>query len=279
MSVLDRNPPKADLRLPYGSLPLQFGDLWLPKPAPNHPISRFPLIVFIHGGWWQSAYDLGYAGFLCEAMRALGVAVWSLEYRRVGNPGGGWPGTMQDVAAGMDHVVMLASAYPIDLHRVIAAGHSAGGHLAFWLAGRHHIPHTSPLAEPQPNLGLRGVVGLAGAVDLRLTIELTNFFSFRNGAPSVRDLMGGDPKQYPERYAAADPGQLLPLGVPQMLVQGTDDDQIPPQLPARWADNARRQGDHVDLRIIPGADHFDIVDPESSTWHVTRDAFLSLLRP
>jgi acetyl esterase/lipase len=280
MSVLDRNPPKCELRLPYGPLPLQFGDLWLPKGLPKsvgQAVVRSPLIVFIHGGWWQSAYDLNYASFLCQVMRSLGVAVWSLEYRRVGDAGGGWPGTMQDVAAGMDHVVKLASAYPIDTHRVITAGHSAGGQLAFWLAGRHHIPHTSPLAEPQPSLGLRGCVALAGAVDLRLTIDLSGFFSFRNGAPCVRELMGGDARQRPDRFAAANPVELLPLGVPQILVQGTDDDQIPSQLPGRWADNARRQGDFVEVRMVPGADHFDIVDPESSAWHVTRDALLSLL--
>jgi acetyl esterase/lipase len=277
MSVLDRNPPKADLRLPYGPLPLQFGDLWLPKSDGNAK-HRWPLVVFIHGGWWKAEYDLGYAGFLCEAMRSQGVAVWSLEYRRVGDEGGGWPGTMQDVAAGMDHVEKLAQAYPLDLQRVIAAGHSAGGHVAFWLAGRHHIPHASPLYEPQPTVALRGVVALAGAVDLRLTIELGGFFSFSNGGPSVRALLGGDPKQVPERYSAADPGRLLPLGVRQILVQGSNDDQIPAELPQRWAENAKRQGDAVEVKIVPGADHFEVVDPQSKAWPVSRDAMLSLLR-
>jgi acetyl esterase/lipase len=277
MSVLDRTPPKSDLRLSYGPLPLQFGDLWLPKPSADAK-HRWPLIVFVHGGWWKAEYGLGYAGFLCAAVKAQGIAVWSLEYRRVGDEGGGWPGTMQDVAAGMDHVAALAKAYPLDTTRVSAAGHSAGGHLAFWLAGRHHIPHTSVLATPQPSLTLRGVVSLAGAVDLRLTLDLTGFFSFQNGGPAVRALMGGDPKQYPERYAAANPGELLPLSVRQILVQGTDDNQIPPQLPGRWAENARRQGDTVDVKIVPGAGHFDIVDPESPAWSVSRDAMLSVLR-
>jgi acetyl esterase/lipase len=277
MSVLDRNPPKSDLRLPYGSLPLQFGDLWLPKLTAGAK-HRWPLVVFVHGGWWKSEYDLDYAGFLCEAMRAQGVAVWSLEYRRVGDDGGGFSGTMQDVAAGMDHVAELAKAYPLDTTKVIAAGHSAGGQLAFWLAGRHHIPHDSVLAQPQPTIPLRGVVALAGAVDLRLTIELTGFFTFQNGGPNTKSLMGGDPKQYPERYAAANPGQLLPFGMRQILVQGSDDDQIAPQLPQRWAAEARRQGDSVEVLIVPNADHFDIVDPESKAWPVTREAMLSLLR-
>ena len=277
MSVLDREPPKAKLRLPYGSLPLQFGDLWIPKHE-RPPQRGWPLLVFVHGGWWQAAYDLSYGGFLCDAMRANGVAVWSIEYRRVGDAGGGWPGTLQDVAAGMNYVAKLAEAYPLDLTRVAAAGHSAGGQLAFWLAGRHHIPHTSVLAEPGPKVALRGVVGLAGAVDLQLTIELGGIFSFRNGAPSTRSVMGGSPEDVPERYAAADPGMLLPLSVMQVLVQGSDDDQIPPELPQRWAEKARRQGDAVEVKIVKGADHFDVVDPESRAWPTSRDAMLSVLR-
>jgi len=276
MNILDRTPPKADHRLPYGNLPMQFGDLWLPASA--SAAHRSPLLVFLHGGWWKSAYDLGYASFLCAAMKAQGVAVWSLEYRRVGDDGGGWPGTMQDVAAGMDHVVKLAEAFPLDTTRAIAAGHSAGGQLAFWLAGRHHIPHSNVLAEPVPNLALKGVVALAGSVDLRLTIDLGGFFSFSNGGPAVRALLGGSPQDVPERYAAADPGALLPLGVPQILVQASEDDQIPPALPLRWQQNAQRQGDRVEVKIVPGADHFDVIDPESRAWPVSRDAMLSLLR-
>lgn len=277
MDILDRTPPKADFRLPYGDLPLQFGDLWLPGLGNSQPGHRHPLVVFVHGGWWKSEYDLGYAGFLCEAMKAAGVAVWSLEYRRVGDTGGGWPGTMQDVALGMDCVVKLADIYHLDITRVVAAGHSAGGHLAFWLAARHHIPHSSVLASTQPNLGLKGVVALAGAVDLQLTLDLGGFFSFTSGGPAVKALMGGTPGTVPARYAAADPGELLPLGVPQILVQGIEDDQIPPTLPTRWADMARRQGDPVEVHMIPGASHFDVVDPQSKAWPASRDAMLKLL--
>ncbi len=277
MSVLDRNPPKCDLRLPYGPLALQFGDLWMPNVIAVHK-QRWPLMIFIHGGWWKAEYDLGYVGFLCEAMRGQGVAVWSLEYRRIGDDGGGWPGTMQDIAAGFDHVAKLAEAYPLDLQRVIAAGHSAGGQLAFWLAGRHHIPHKSVLAEPQPKVTLHGVVALAGAVDLRLMIDLSGFFSFDHGGPAVRGLMGGDSKQVPERFSAADPGLLLPLGVRQILVQGSYDDQIPAELPQGWADKAKRQGDLVEVKIVPQSDHFDVVDPESRAWPVSRDAMLALLK-
>jgi acetyl esterase/lipase len=275
MDVLSRTPPRADHRIPYGSDSLQFGDLWIP--APPHAHALVPVIVVVHGGWWQNAYDLAYCGFLCEALKAMGIAAWSLEYRRVGDAGGAWPGTIQDVAAGFDFVATLAKTFPLDLDRVVAAGHSAGGQLAFWLAGRHHIPHQSSLHEPQPKVAVKGLVGLAGAVDLRLTIDLSGLFEFANGKPSVISLMGGTPQQFPERYAAANPGDLLPLNVRQVLVQGSDDEQIPPTLPQRYADNARRQGDSVEVKIVRGAGHFDVVDPASGAWPTVRAAILSAL--
>jgi len=276
MDILDRTPPKADFRVSYGTGSLQFGDLWMPTPV--HAGALVPVVVVVHGGWWQSAYDLSYCGFLCQALKALGVAAWSLEYRRVGDAGGGWPGTMQDIAAGFDFLPTLAKSHPLNLSRVIAAGHSAGGQLAFWLAGRHHIPHTSVLHDPQPTGVLRGVVGLAGAVDLRLTIDLGGVFEFANGKPSVESLMGGPPKQWPERYAAANPADLLPLSVPQVLVQGSEDDQIPSALPGRWAEMARRQGDPVEVKIVRGEGHFDVVDPQSKAWPAVRDAMMGLLK-
>ena len=275
MNVLDRTPPNADHRIAYGSHPLQFGDLWLPK-APATGL--LPLVVFLHGGWWRSEFDLAYGGHLCAALKTEGFAVWSIEYRRVGRTEGGWPATFQDVAAGFDHLATLARSYPVDASRVVATGHSAGGHLAFWLAGRHHIPHTSPLAEPQARIVPHGVVGLAAAVDLRLTADLSGYLTFAHDKQEVYRLMGGSPEQVPERYSAGDPGALLPLNIPQTLIQGTEDAQIPPGLPARWAGMARRQGDHVTVTIVPGADHFDVVDPLSQAWPVVRDAVKAMFR-
>jgi pimeloyl-ACP methyl ester carboxylesterase len=125
---------------------------------------------------------------------------------------------------------------------------------------------------------MRGVVALAGAVDLRLTIDLGGYLRFTRGAPAIRALLGGSPNSVPERYAAADPGLLLPLGLPQILVQGSVDDQIPPELPARWAQQATRQGDQVEVTIVPGAGHFDVVDPTSHAWPLSREAILKALR-
>ncbi len=274
MSVLDRDPPTADRRIPYGPDESQFGDLWLPRP--RHPETRFPVVVFLHGGWWSSGYDLGYGNFLCRALRDhRGVAVWSLEYRRTGSTGGGWPATFEDVAAGFDHLRELAQKIPLDLTRVVVAGHSAGGHLAFWLAGRPHIPRNSRIRIP-PKVPLRGVVALAGAVDLGLLRELSTG-KFAVDREWIAHLMGGSPAEYPDRYAAGDPGQLLPLPCPQALVQGTADLQIPPSLPNRWAAKSRPGGVPCSVTLVPDADHFDVVDPDSRAWPAVQTAILNLL--
>lgn len=274
MDLLSRTHPVADHRIHYGPGKDQFGDLWLPTRKGNPP-----LLVFIHGGWWKSEYDLSYGGHLCSAIRDTGVAVWSIEYRRVGETGGGWPNTFKDVAAGYDFIPTLAKTYPLDLTRVVAAGHSAGGHLAFWLAGRQHILAGSPIEAPQPHPPLSAIISLAGAVDLQLTIDLSGHLAFAHDRSEVYALMGGAPSDQPERYLAADPGHLLPFNVPQLLLQGTDDDQIPPDLPKRWAEKARRMGDHVTVTMIPGADHFHVVDPQSAAWPTVQSVILHALQP
>jgi acetyl esterase/lipase len=268
MDILSRPIPSADHRIPYGSGLCQFGDLWMPQPRGP---GLLPLVVFFHGGWWKSEYDLGYAGHLCAALKKEGIATWSVEYRRVGETGGGWPATFQDAAAGFDYAATLARSYPLDLSRVITMGHSAGGHLAFWVAGRHHIQANSEIYQPRPKVALLGTIALAGAVDLRLTIDLSGYFSYAHDKHEVYGLMGGRPQDLPDRYKAGNPGDLLPFHVPQVLIQGTADDQIPPELPARWAEMARRLGDTTTVNMIASADHFDVVDPESGAWGTVRD--------
>jgi acetyl esterase/lipase len=269
MDILSRPIPSADHRIPYGSGLCQFGDLWMPQPRGP---GLLPLVVFFHGGWWKSEYDLGYAGHLCAALKKEGIAMWSVEYRRVGETGGGWPATFQDAAAGFDYAATLARSYPLDLSRVVTMGHSAGGHLAFWVAGRHHIQANSEIYQPRPKVALLGTIALAGAVDLRLTIDLSGYFTYAHDKHEVYALMGGRPQDLPDRYKAGNPGDLLPFHVPQLLIQGTADDQIPPELPARWAEMSRRLGDTATVNLIPSADHFDVVDPESVAWGTVRDS-------
>ena len=151
--ILSLAPPPPDARIPYGPDPNQFGDLRLPKS--NGPP---PLVVNIHGGFWRARYDLAHAGHLCAALATAGFASWNLEYRRVGNPGGGWPGSFEDVTHGFQFLPQIAAKYRLDLKRVIVMGHSAGGQLALVLAAH------------QPSL--RGVISLAGAVDMRRVHEL-----------------------------------------------------------------------------------------------------------
>jgi len=209
--VLSFPPPRAQHRIPYGSDPCQFGDLWLPQPPGPHPV-----VAFIHGGFWRSRYGLEHAGFLCQALARSGLAAWSIEYRRLGDPDGGWPGTFLDVAQAIGHLRALAPQYALDLERLLLMGHSAGGHLALWVAGAGRLSPGDPLHVAQPSsLSLRAVVALAGVSDLRRAWEL----GLSQGV--VEELLGGRPEQVPERYAAASPQELLPLGVPQILVHGS----------------------------------------------------------
>lgn len=275
MDILSRPAPTADHRIHYGPGVYQFGDLWMPQPAGK---ALLPLVVFFHGGWWRSEYDLGYAGHLCADLKKHGIAAWSVEYRRVGSTGGGWPTTFQDAASGFDYAATLAKTYPLDLSRVVTMGHSAGGHLAFWIAGRHHIDPHSEIYEPRPQVPLKGAIALAGAVDLRMTIDLSGYFQFAHDKREVFDLMGGKPADLSDRYKAGSPGDLLPFHVPQFLIQGTDDEQIPPDLPSRWKDLARGHGDSAAVSMIPGADHFDVVDPQSAAWGKIRDIVFNSLK-
>ena len=126
--------PEAQHRIAYGPGPQQFGELRLPDGAGPHPV-----VIVVHGGCWLAEYDLGYMSSLAAALTADGVATWSIEYRRVGDDGGGWPGTFDDVGAAADHLREIAAEHELDLERVVAVGHSAGGHLALWLAARHGL--------------------------------------------------------------------------------------------------------------------------------------------
>src|SRR3954469_21842065 len=159
--ILELTPPPADLRVPYGSEPAQFGELWLPTDGGPHPV-----VVLLHGGYWRARYGLEYFGHAAAALRDERLAVWNVEYRRLGDPDGGWPGTFLDVGRALDALSDLAERFPLDLGRVVVLGHSAGGHLALWAAGRHRLPDGDPLASSDP-LRLAGTIALAAVSDLR----------------------------------------------------------------------------------------------------------------
>ncbi len=158
--------PPADHRIAYGSDSLHFGELRLPRGSGPHP-----LVVVIHGGCWRSQYDLRHISSASAALTRAGFATWTLEYRRIGNPGGGWPGTFRDVTQGVDYVRTLAQSFPLDTGRVVLLGHSAGGHLALWLAARPNLSRESPLSSPAP-LPVRGVVSWPGSRISVATVQL-----------------------------------------------------------------------------------------------------------
>jgi acetyl esterase/lipase len=262
--VLTRPVPPADHRISYGPNEFQFGELRLPKGAGPHPVA-----IVIHGGCWMSEYGLSYMGHLSAGLTEAGVATWSVEYRRIGNRGGGWPGTFEDVARAADHLRTIAKTYPLDLTRVIAVGHSAGGHLALWLAARKLLPKGSPAYSPDP-LPLRGVAPLAGITDLR-----------RSGTAcdaNVAQLMGGPAKDKAAVYDQASPVELLPLGIPSAIVQGSSDPIIPLEMAKDYAEAAKKKGDDAKLVVIENAGHFEVVDPKSFAWEAVRDEVLALLK-
>jgi acetyl esterase/lipase len=244
-------PPDPDARIAYGGEPLQFGDLRLPPGRGPHP-----LVVFVHGGYWQAIYNLTHAGHLCVDLADHGVATWNVEYRRVGDPGGGWPGCLDDVDAALAHVRRLAERYPLDLERVVLMGHSAGGQLAL-------------LAARQTPIGLRGAVSLAGVVDLRLIHETGD----DNGV--IARMLGGPPEHAPELWRDASPRSYIPLGVPFVLACGTEDVHWEPNVLV--AEEALAAGDDVELVPLPGAGHFELVDPRAAEWEMIREKVQGLL--
>ena len=229
--------PPADGRVPYGDSASQFVDFRFPA-APGVG----PLAVMIHGGFWRVKYDLLPAGHLCAALAGAGFATANVEYRRVGEPGGGWPGTVEDVKQAVQFARLHAARFRGDPHRTIVMGHSAGGHLALWLAGE--------IAD------LAGVVALAPVASLRLAWEL------RLGNGAVAEFLQGSPTEVPGRYQAADPAQR-PSAVPRVLIHGTADEIVPIELSREYV--RLRRCDPVPVRLVelPACDHFDVADPQS----------------
>ena len=236
----------ADHRIPYGDDPSQFGDLFLPKTAGPHPV-----LLMFHGGCWRAQYGLEPMGQLARAIADQGVAVWSLEYRRLGN-GGGWPHTFLDAAHGTDLLRDLASQYDLDLSHVVVTGHSAGGHLALWSAGRNQLPEESPIYTPNP-LPLHSVVALAPVCDLERAV------AWDICVDAADALVGGHPRQAWANYYQGSPSALLPLGIPHITINGTHDHIVPLDYVRHFVESAQKHGDETSLIPIPNVGHFEVV--------------------
>jgi acetyl esterase/lipase len=258
-----------DRRVGYGKDSSQYAELRIPTAAGPHPV-----VVLVHGGCFKAEYatarDLAP---MADALKAEGIATWNIEYRRIGHPGGGWPGTYLDVGRAVDHLRTLAGQYRLDLGRAVMVGHSAGGHLAMWAAGRARLPATSPLYTANP-LPVRGVIDLAGPVDMTANIQ---GYEGLCRDTVITSLLGGTPATVPERYEQASPIRLLPFGIPQLLVAGTLEEFVPLPLMEKYAEAARRAGDPVQLVVIAGAGHFEIASPHSAAWPRVEAAIRSLL--
>ena len=245
------------IRIQYGSKAFQYGELYLAEGGRG----KTPVVLLIHGGFWRAAYGLSLMRGLARNLAQQGISAWNIEYRRVGNADGGWPNTMLDVALATDYLHTLAPQYGLDTERVVTVGHSAGGHLALWVAGRQRI--TSGELIAQEPLQIAGAVSLAGCADLDYVAQLGL------GRDAAIELLGGDPQAVPERYATASPAALLPLGVPQVLIHGTQDNNVPFGVSQFYARKAIEAGDAVTLIELPGADHFVVIDPTSESWAIT----------
>lgn len=222
----------------YGTHRSQVAELSLPDGPGPHPV-----VVLVHGGCWRQRYDRHLMDALAADLAARGWAAWNIEYRRVGlRAGGGWPETGADVAAAIDHLAELDA--PLDLARVAAVGHSAGGHLALWAAGRE-----------KARVLLAAVVGQAAVSDL----EVASAQGVCGGM--VEQLVGGMPQQVPDRYRVASPARRLPLRVPALLVHGDRDDTVPVQMSRDFAAAAG-----CDLAELAGDGHYEHLEPGSRAW-------------
>lgn len=267
-SELSRMPlPAPGERIIYGDGPQQFGELRLPKGD-----GLFTVIVLIHGGCWLNAFDFIYMTRLAAWFADRGVATWTIEYRRLGDSGSGWPGTFLDVAQATDFLRKIAETHHVDLNRVFAAGHSAGGQLALWLASRGKLPAESELFIKDP-IALRGVLGLAAITDLA---------QYRVGPSeschsSVDLLLGGAPEKLPQRYAETSPRQSLPLGVPQVFIQGERDPIVDPASVRAYVEAATKAGDHASILPLPSAGHFETSVPIPQTEPALLEALQQLM--
>jgi acetyl esterase/lipase len=262
----------APLRLFYGPDPCQFGDLRLPAGAGPHPV-----VVVIHGGGWQATSDLAYMAPIAADLCRRGVATWNIEFRRVGDPGGGWPGTLHDVGQAVDFLREIGPRYGLDLARVVTLGHSTGGHLALWLAARPKLaagPDMARALAGESPLALAGAVNLAGTVDVAWHWAMKTAPGRNNTAAK---FLGGSPLEVPERYTLASPQLLLPLGVAQVLAHGGADSMVPLAQSQAYLEKARALGERVELVVVPGVDHLQIVDPTLPGWEPVAAEVLALM--
>jgi len=255
-AYMGQTPVEADARIAYGPSPAQVVDLFLPKGKGPHPV-----VVLIHGGCYLAEYQgLPQTSGIAADLAKRGYAVWNVEYRKLGEPGAGYPGTFLDVADAVDRIRAEAPRYHLDTAKVVALGHSAGGHLALWAAARHRLPKSSPLWRADP-LPIRAVVSLGGIGDLKGQGDV---FAGACGPEPIPSIIAKASRENP--YADTSPAELLPLGARVVMISGAFDHVMPPFTGRAFVEKLRKAGDSAEVMAIPDAGHFDVVMSTTEAW-------------
>ena len=238
----------------YGEHPSQSADLYTPAEQGLHPV-----VVLIHGGYWRTPFDRALMAPLAEDLVSRGFAVWNIDYRRIGDGGGGenWRATFDDVVAALELLSEIGAEHGADVDRIALAGHSAGGHLALWLASEFEVDAVVSQA---------GVANLSDSVGVAASVGSAEEGLGVLDTPAAVELLGGTPKEVPDRYAFASPSALLPLGTPVLVLHGDQDTLLPLQHNKDFVALAKESGEDVELVVFPGVGHFELVDPKHESW-------------
>ena len=277
LELIKQETPPANERIVYGKDPLQFGELRLPAGA-----GPFPVAILVHGGCWSArvgklpepvtSFEL--LRPMAASLAKAGIASWNVEYRRLGNEGGGWPGTYLDLSKATDLLRELATRHHLDLKHAIAIGHSSGGQLALWLAAREKLPKGSVLHTDSP-LPLKGVVSVDGPPDLAAARAIEQPVC---GGPVITQFVGGTPAEVPDRYREGSASGLLPIGVKQELLLAGKNGDGWLGLFKDYVAAAEKAGDPVRMPIMEGANHFDGINPQAPAWETVMASVRLLLR-
>lgn len=265
--LVERPRPEPSATIRYGDDSMQVVDLWLPEGEGPHPT-----VLMVHGGCWQTEIaDRRLMSWIADDLRGRGIAVWNIDYRGVDRSGGGYPGTFLDAAAAADALRDHAARYRLDISRIVATGHSAGGHLALWLAGRPRLPADSALRTPDP-LPIAVVVSLGGLPDLE---EATRPPGSGCGTEVIAQLVGSG---RPDVFADTSVPRLAPLGVRQVLINGTEDKIIPTAYAEGYARPMRTAGDEVKVRMLDRTGHVELIAPETAAWAAAVEEIMMALK-
>ena len=238
-NILELPPPPADAKVAYGADANQFIELYRPKANKQHHA-----VFFLHGGFWRAKYDLKHAGHLCHDLKGSGWLAMNVEYRRVGNEHGGWPATFSDIREAFQFALSSAKKWEFDPEKLVAMGHSAGGQLAFALAGHE--------ARVKKAVSLAGVLDLQKAYDLHLSHD------------AAVEFLGGTPQEMADHYKEASPTKLH-IGAQQVVVHGTKDDTVPYEIAVDYV--RQKQGsERIQFLSLPDAGHFELIDPRTKEW-------------